>query len=84
MSKPDLTTPQGRDAYRRELKGVARPLRFAGLAFAILGLVLTILRARLMPGLPVAVPLGAFALGLLNMLAAVALRTQYHLARMRE
>lgn len=84
MSKPDLTTPQGRDAYRRELKGVARPLRFAGLAFAILGLVLTILRARLMPGLPVAVPLGAFALGLLNMLAALALRTQYHLARMRE
>lgn len=84
MSRPDLTTPQGRAAYARELKAVARPLRHAGLAFALLGLVLTLVRARLAPGMPAIVPLAAFALGLLNMLAAAALRTRYHWARMRE
>lgn len=34
---PRLDTPEGRDAYRRELRTVARSWRLAGLAFIILG-----------------------------------------------
>lgn len=34
---PRFDTPEGRDAYRRELRTVARPWRLAGLAMIILG-----------------------------------------------
>ncbi|WP_147276260.1 hypothetical protein [Sphingomonas aracearum] len=84
MTPPDLSTPEGRALYRRELQGVARPLRHTGAMFAVLGVVLALVRVVAVPGLPAAVPLGALALGLLNLLAAAALRTRYHLMRMRD
>ena len=34
---PRFDTPEGRDAYRRELRTVARPWRYGGLALIILG-----------------------------------------------
>jgi membrane protein YdbS with pleckstrin-like domain len=37
---PRLDTPEGRDAYRRELRTVARPWRYGGLALILLGAVL--------------------------------------------
>jgi hypothetical protein len=35
--KPDLSTPEGRAAWRRELRGVALPWRVAGMAMVVIG-----------------------------------------------
>ncbi|MFA6114290.1 MAG: hypothetical protein WC729_09855 [Sphingomonas sp.] len=83
MTKPDLNDPAQRAAYRRELQGVAKPLRYTGVAFALLGAVLAIIRSKWAPQMPSAIPLAALALGVLNMLAAIALRTRYHQQRMK-
>ena len=37
MDKVDLDTAEGRRAYRDELNGVARPYRWAGLVFILIG-----------------------------------------------
>lgn len=36
MTAPDLSTPEGRSAYRRELRAVAQPLRMTGLAIVVI------------------------------------------------
>ena len=84
MSKPDLNDPVQRAAYRRELQGVAKPLRYTGVAFALLGAVLAIIRSKWAPQMPSAIPLAALALGVFNMLAAIAIRTRYHQKRMKD
>ena len=83
MMPPNLNDPAQFEAYRRELRGVARPLRMAGFFFALLGLALAVARAVWVPTLPSLIPLAAIVLGLFNMVAAVALRTRYHKARMK-
>jgi hypothetical protein len=83
MSKPDLTDPIARAAYRRELQNVAKPLRYTGVAFALLGALLAIARSKWAPQMPSAIPMAALALGVLNMLAAIAIRTRYHQQRMK-
>jgi len=37
MSRPDLATPEGVGAYRAELRAIARPWRYFGLAIVLLG-----------------------------------------------
>ena len=81
---PDLTVPGERAAYRRELRGVARPFRYIGVDFACLGAALAIVRARWLPTMPALIPLAAIAIGLFHMVAAVAIRTRYHMLRMRD
>ena len=83
MTKPDLSDPIQRAVYRRELQGVARPLRYTGVAFALLGAVLAIVRSKWAPQMPSAIPMAALALGVLNMLGAIAIRTRYHQQRMK-
>lgn len=80
---PDLNDPAEFAAYRAELRGIARPLRMAGVFFVVLGLALAIVHALWLPALPRIIPLATISLGALNMLAAVALRTRYHQARMK-
>lgn len=80
---PDLNDPVQFAAYRRELKGVASPLRRAGLAFAILGVLLAVARSWWWPAMPIAIPGAALALAVLNMLGGIAIRTLYHARRMK-
>ena len=68
MTKPDLNDPAQRAAYRRELQGVAKPLRYTGVAFALLGAVLAIVRSKWAPQMPSAIPVAQeeadYAIGL--------------------
>ena len=83
MTPPDLKDPVQRAAYRRELQGVAKPLRYTGVSFALLGALLAVVQRQWLPQMPTAIPLAAIALGVLNMLAAIVIRTRYHQQRMR-
>jgi hypothetical protein len=83
MTPPDLNDAAQRAAYARELRYVARPLRLAGLAFAVLGVLLVVARLVWWPVMPVAIPAAALALGAFNMIAGMAIRTLYHARRMR-
>jgi len=84
VTPPDLTDPGERAAYRRELRGVAKPFRYIGVGFTFLGVALAIVRARWLPMLPALITLAAIAIGLFHMIAAVAIRTRYHMLRMRD
>lgn len=83
MPPPDLKDAAQLAAYKRELRYVARPLRLAGLAFAVLGVLLVVGRLLWWPAMPVAIPGAALALGAFNMVAGMAIRTLYHARRMR-
>ena len=80
---PNLSDPAERAAYRRELQGVARPIRYTGLSFALLGVMLALIRLLWFPDLPTIVPIAALGFGVFNMIAGIVLRTRYHQARMR-
>ena len=80
---PNLGDPAERAAYRRELQGVARPIRYTGIMFVLLGVVLVIVRLIWWPELPEIMPLAALGLGAFNMVAGIVMRTRYHQARMR-
>lgn len=87
MTRPDLDTDEGVAAYRRELKQVGRPLRFAGLAL-IVGAALLILSVRegYVGGgeLTTNIGYGMLALGWASFIAATFLRTRHHRRRMAE
>lgn len=83
MMPPDLSDPGQRAAYARELRNIARPLRLTGVAFLLIGAVLAVARRLWLPELPTLVPLAALALGVLNMLAAMGMRSVYHARRMK-
>lgn len=80
---PNLNDPAQFAAYRRELKGVASPLRRAGLAFAVLGVLLAIGRSLWWPAMPVAIPGAALALAVFNLIGGIAIRMLYHARRMK-
>ena len=80
---PDLDDPVQRAAYARELRMVARPIRYLGLALAIGAAILAGLRARYWPHLPVILPLFLLGVAALHLFAGVVIRTQYHRTRMR-
>ena len=79
---PNLNDPAERAAYRRELQGVTRPIRYTGIMFLLLGAGLAIARRQWWPDLPLIVPIAALALGAFNMVAGIVMRTRYHQARM--
>jgi hypothetical protein len=83
MTPPDLSDPGERAAYRHELREVAKPFRYIGVGFALSGAALAVVRARWLPTMPTLVPLAAIAIGLFHMVAAIAIRTRYHMLRMR-
>ncbi len=80
---PDLNDPIQRAAYARELKMVARPIRYLGLALAISAAILAGLRARYWPQLPMVLPLFLLGVAALHLFAGIAIRAKYHQARMR-
>lgn len=81
---PDLSDPAQRAAYRRELRGVVRPLRYAALAL-LLGGTGGIYWHRYIadqPGYP-AWGVAVMALGVAGIITGIVIRTRYHRARMR-
>ena len=80
---PDLSDPAQLADYRRELRGVARGVRFGGVGVTVIGALAAAVRAFVWPALPMLVPVVLIALGVLLMLTAITLRTAYHLRRMK-
>ncbi|MET3825619.1 MFS superfamily sulfate permease-like transporter [Sphingomonas sp. PvP055] len=79
---PNLTDPVERAAYQRELRMVARPVRWLGVVIAVLAAVLALVRARYAPQIPMVLPLFLLAVAALHMIAAVVVRVKYHQKRM--
>lgn len=87
MSLPDLATEDGRAEYRKELRKVALPLRWSGLALIVLGAAWAVMVRYGVFGLTneTMIPAyGALALGWALVLAAIYTRTRYHKRRLRE
>lgn len=80
---PNLTDPAELAAYRTELRGLARGVRYGGVSITVLGAVLAGLRQWLWPQMTVLLPMVTIALGVMLMLTAIALRAAYHARRMR-
>lgn len=80
---PNLNDPAELAAYRRELRGVARGVRTGGVALAVIGAIVAAVRAWAVPTLPALVPTVIVALAVLLMLTGMALRTAYHVRRMK-
>ncbi|GAA0637559.1 hypothetical protein [Brevundimonas lenta] len=87
MSLPDLSTEEGRAAYRKELKGVAKPYRLGGFVLILLGAGY-VMGARLgwwpVEQTALVVAYGMVALGWALFLTAIFLRTRYHKRRLQE
>ncbi|WP_010217859.1 MULTISPECIES: hypothetical protein [unclassified Sphingomonas] len=82
-ARPNLNDPAERAAYQRELRMVARPVRWLGVGIAILAAVLALVRARYAPQIPMVLPLFLLGVAALHMIAAVVIRVKYHQARMK-
>lgn len=83
MPAPNLTDPGERAAYLAELRRVGRGTRASGMAFALLGVVLAVVRAFWVPQLPELLPLILILLALGLMLIGIVRRVRWHLANMR-
>ena len=81
--RPDLNHPVQRAAYQRELRMVARPVRWLGVAIAVMAAVLALVRARYAPQIPMVLPLFLLGIAALHMIAAVVIRVKYHQALMK-
>ena len=85
MSPPDLNTDEGRAAYRKELRGVGRPLRAGGLAMVVGAAMLILISRQGVVG-PWAVNVSYFMLeaGWAMVIAAIWMRTRHHKRRLAE
>ena len=84
---PDLETEEGRAAYRAELRAVALPLRWTGLALIILAALFCVGASRGFLGLPegsVVIGYGLLAAGWVLVIATTYLRNRHHRRRMAE
>ncbi|WP_242183421.1 hypothetical protein [Sphingomonas sp. CARO-RG-8B-R24-01] len=81
--RPKLNDPAERAAYQRELRMVARPVRWLGVALAIVAAILALVRARYAPQIPMILPLFLLGIAALHMIAAIVIRMKYHQARMK-
>jgi hypothetical protein len=85
--RPD-GTPEGLAAYRRELRGVAAPWRYAGLAIVTLGAVVMIAYGRGPQGITEtyagSMSIAFEVVGWAMLIYAIVYRTRYHKARMAE
>jgi hypothetical protein len=82
---PQLDTQEGRDAYKRELRRVAAPLRFTGLGIVILGALLAIASRFWSASFPDWIDTVIFTLlgvGWAILFYVIYLRNQYHRRRM--
>jgi hypothetical protein len=84
MAPPDLKDPGERAAYRRELQGVARGVRLAGLWLAAAGAGLLVARRFEWFDVPSWAVFTVLGLGVMLMVTGIATRTRYHALRMRE
>lgn len=84
LPPPDLNDAAQRAAYRRELRGVVRPLRYAALALFLVGSGAIYWHRYIadQPGYP-AWGVAMAALGLAGMITGIVIRTRYHRARLR-
>lgn len=86
--KPDLSTPEGRKSYRRELRGVAIPWRVIGLPMVTIGVIGLIWFGRgpqrLFDTTGGTVSVGIVILGWVLLIVAIVIRTRYHKARLAE
>lgn len=80
---PDLHDPAQRAAYLAELRQVARGTRNGGIALALLGFVLALVRAFWLPQLPAIVPLVLIVTALGLILIGIVRRLRWHMRRMR-
>jgi hypothetical protein len=86
MSPPDLATPEGRAAYRREINRVAAGPRWAGVILAIVGAGVGVTRYFIDPW-PNALRIIALTLclaGIGLLLYGLYARMRHHLRRMAE
>lgn len=83
MTPPNLKDPAERAAYRRELHGVARGIRLAGLWLAAAGALLLAARRFGWLDLPLWIAVAVIGAGAMLMITGVAARTRYHSLRMR-
>ena len=84
---PDLETEAGRAAYRAELKRVAWPLRWGGLALIVVAAALVLFARQGRFGLTedaVVVAYGMLAAGWALVIAAVYMRTRHHKRRLAQ
>ncbi len=82
---PDFATQEGRDAYNRELRTIATPWRFAGLALIVAGAGLGATDRYTDTQLPAWTTHAVFALiiaGWALMMVAIFKRTMYHRRRL--
>lgn len=86
MSRPDLNTPEGLDAYRQELRGVAKPLRIVAFALILIGFAAVIGAVWVQAWPHWLINAGYIALGVgwIAMIAAVFIRSRHHRRRMAE
>jgi uncharacterized membrane protein YkgB len=85
MSAPDLETPEGRDAYRRELMGVARRERVGGAVAVLAGALVVLGSAKGWVGLSsstITVGYGIVALGWILFAYGIVKRSRHHRRRM--
>ncbi|HEX8301392.1 hypothetical protein [Sphingomonas sp.] len=82
-SPPDLKDPAERAAYARELHGVARGVRLAGLWFATAGAGMLVARRYQWFEVPMWLAWAVAGIGIMLMITGIAARTRYHALRMR-
>ena len=68
--------------HRRHMDAIALPLRRTGVAFAVLGLALALIRQSWAPGMPMVIPAATLALGALNLVGGAAVRMMYRQRKM--
>jgi len=87
MPAPDLSTEEGRAAYRKELRSVGRPLRAGGLAMVVAAALLILLSRNGTFGIGewgVTVSYGMLAAGWAMVITAIYLRNRHHKRRLAE
>ena len=86
MARPDLSTPEGLGAYRSELRGIARPWRYAGFAIVLVGTAAMIFVAYtahdVLGTRHGQASVAAIAFGWILLIVAMARRTLYHRRRL--
>jgi hypothetical protein len=83
MARPDLDTPEGRAAYRSELRRVGWKLRLGGFVFIVVAAVILLTLGETNKS-AVAVSYGMLAAGWVLVITAIFQRTRYHKRRMAE
>ena len=82
MAKPNLNDPAERAAYRQELAGVARGVRYSGVGLAAVGALLAVIRSLYWREMPKWIPLLVIVAAFVLMSVAILIRVRHHARRM--